>query len=78
MLLNAKEIAKICKPIRIVLGTVLIVAGLITKIKWFYLGIIPLIAGILGFCPACVITKQCTIFGKDLDSKDEKKGSSKK
>ncbi|NPA50586.1 MAG: DUF2892 domain-containing protein [Epsilonproteobacteria bacterium] len=64
--MNAKKMAKFCRPFRIVLGSALIIAAFITGIKWLYLGIIPLIAGIVGFCPACAITKQCTIFGKDL------------
>jgi len=31
---------------------------------WFYLGAIPLIAGIVNFCPLCAITKECPIVGK--------------
>jgi hypothetical protein len=67
MAINAKKMAKFCRPFRIVLGVALIIAGFVTGIKWFYLGVIPLIAGIVGFCPACAITKQCTILGKDLE-----------
>ena len=69
MAIDAKKMAKFCRPFRIVLGLVLIGAGVYTGIVWFYLGIIPLVAGIIGFCPACAITKQCTILGKDIEDK---------
>jgi hypothetical protein len=68
MAINAKKMAKFCRPFRIVLGLVLIVAAYFTGIKWLYLGIIPLIAGLIGFCPACAITGQCTLLGKEKES----------
>jgi len=71
MAIDAKKMYKFCRPFRIVLGLVLIGAGVYTGIKWFYLGVIPLIAGIVGVCPACVITKQCTILGKDIEEQKE-------
>ncbi len=67
MAINAKKLAKFCRPFRIVLGLILIGIAVYTGNKWFYLGIIPLIAGIVGFCPACAITGQCTILGKDKE-----------
>ena len=67
MAINVKKLRAFCRPFRIVLGLVLIGIGVITGIKWFYLGAIPLIAGIIGFCPACAITGQCTILGKDKE-----------
>jgi len=70
MAINAKKLSKICRPFRMVLGLALIGAGVYTGIKWFYLGVIPLIAGIIGICPACAITGQCTILGKDKESED--------
>jgi hypothetical protein len=70
MAVNAKKMAKFCRPFRIVLGLVLIVAAYMTGIKWLYLGVLPLIAGIIGLCPACVITGQCTILGKEKDSQE--------
>ncbi len=66
MAVNAKKMAKFCRPFRILLGIALIAAAYYYKINWLYIGVLPLIAGIVGLCPACVITKQCTIFGKDL------------
>ncbi|MBA1433082.1 MAG: DUF2892 domain-containing protein [Epsilonproteobacteria bacterium] len=59
--MNVNKIRKICRPIRIVLGLGLIAAGVVTGINWFYLGVIPLIAGIANFCPLCIITKQCDL-----------------
>ncbi len=59
--MNVNKIKKVCRPIRIVLGLGLITTGVITGIVWFYLGIIPLIAGLANFCPLCIITKQCDL-----------------
>ena len=49
-----------CRPCRIVLGLVLIAIGYFTGNAWFYLGVIPLIAGLADFCPLCIISKKCT------------------
>lgn len=65
MSINAKAMAKFCRPFRIILGAALVGYALYSGNYWFYLGLIPLIAGLVGICPACVITKQCTITGKD-------------
>lgn len=59
--MDVNKFRAICRPIRIVVGLALIIAGVVTGIKWFYLGIIPLIAGLVNFCPACIITKKCDI-----------------
>jgi hypothetical protein len=59
--MNVNKIRKVCRPIRIVLGLGLITTGVITGIVWFYLGVIPLIAGLANFCPLCIITKKCDI-----------------
>ena len=48
-----------CRPIRIVVGLALIGYGVYSGNQWFYLGVIPLIAGLVNFCPACIITKKC-------------------
>ena len=55
------KIKKVCSNVRIVAGIALIIAAIITDIRWFYLGIIPLIAGIVSFCPLCLITDKCDI-----------------
>lgn len=55
------KIKKACRSIRIVVGIVLIAIGAITGNLWFFLGVIPLAAGIANFCPVCIISKKCTI-----------------
>jgi len=55
------KIKMFCRKFRIALGVILIAIGIYTGIAWFYLGIIPLIAGLANFCPLCIISKKCTI-----------------
>jgi len=59
--MDVNKIRKICRPIRIIVGLILIAVGFFTGIAWFYLGVIPLIAGLTNFCPLCVITKKCDL-----------------
>jgi len=59
--MDYNKIRKNCRVIRIVVGLALIVTGVVTGNAWFYLGVIPLIAGIVNFCPLCIITKKCDI-----------------
>ncbi len=59
--MDVNKIRAVCRPIRIVVGLALIGAGVYTGIAWFYLGVIPLIAGLSNFCPLCLITKKCDI-----------------
>lgn len=61
---NVNKMRSVCRPIRIVLGSALIGYGVYSGNQWFYLGIIPLIAGLLNFCPACIITKKCDTLEK--------------
>ena len=59
--MDYNKIRKTCRPIRIVLGLVLITIGFITGNYWFYLGVLPLIAGLTNFCPLCIISKKCDL-----------------
>ncbi len=59
--MDVNKIRTTCRPIRIVLGLSLIAYAIYSGNPWFYLGIIPLIAGIANFCPLCIITKKCDI-----------------
>jgi len=59
--MDVNKIRAACRPIRIVVGLSLIGVGVYTGINWFYLGVIPLIAGLSNFCPLCIITKKCDI-----------------
>lgn len=55
------KIKRFCRPLRMVLGMGLVTAGMATGIVYFYIGFIPLIAGLANFCPLCIVTKKCTI-----------------
>lgn len=59
--MNYDKIRSTCRIVRITVGLALIATGVITENAWFYLGIIPLIAGIANFCPLCIISKKCSI-----------------
>jgi hypothetical protein len=58
--MNVNKIRSVCRYIRIAVGLALIITGFIIGNSWLYLGVIPLIAGIINFCPLCIITKKCT------------------
>lgn len=60
--MNVNSIRKVCRPFRIVLGLSLISYGVYSGNIWFFLGAVPLIAGILNFCPLCKVTGECEIF----------------
>ena len=66
--MDYNKIRKTCRPIRIVLGVVLITIGIITNNYWFYLGVLPLVAGLMNFCPLCIISKKCDL-PQDSESK---------
>jgi len=68
--MNVNKIRSVCRVIRIVVGLALIGVGVFCYLNatpekpanflWF-LGAIPLIAGIINFCPLCLITKKCDL-----------------
>ena len=55
------KIRSFCRPFRIIIGLVLIATGFLLRNPWFYLGVVPLIVGLLDFCPLCIISKKCSI-----------------
>ena len=59
--MDFNKIKKICRPIRVVVGMALIVTAVVTGENLFYLGVVPLIAGIVNFCPLCIITQKCDL-----------------
>ncbi len=48
------NVGKLDKNIRIVIGAVILVVGVYFQSWWGLLGLIPLLTGIIGFCPAYV------------------------
>lgn len=50
-----RNVCVIDRTIRIFLGIVIILTGLIFKTLWGIIGIIPLLTGLIGFCPLWLI-----------------------
>ena len=61
MAFNFNKMKTVCRKFRIALGVVLIGYGVYSGNNWFYLGILPLVAGVANFCPTCIITKKCDL-----------------
>ena len=59
--MDFNKIKTFCSPFRVVLGLALIGYAIYSGNNWFFLGIIPLIAGVTKFCPLCTITKKCSV-----------------
>ncbi|HIC12113.1 MAG TPA: DUF2892 domain-containing protein [Sulfurimonas sp.] len=59
--MNYNKVKSFCSKFRMSIGIALIATGVITGNAWFYLGVIPLIAGFTKFCPLCMITQQCDV-----------------
>jgi len=59
--MDFNKIRAFCIPFRIVLGLALIGYGIYSGNNWFFLGVVPLIAGIAKFCPICIISKKCDV-----------------
>ena len=64
--MNYNKIRSFCSVFRVILGIALIIAGVLQSgaweyAPWLFLGILPLVAGLLKFCPLCLISKKCDI-----------------
>ena len=59
--MNFNKVRAFCRGFRIVMGINLIIIGLIYNNYWFLLGVIPMFAGIINFCPLCIISKKCEL-----------------
>ena len=59
--MDFNKIRAFCSPFRIVLGVALIGYGIYSGNNLFFLGVIPLIAGVTKFCPLCIISKKCDV-----------------
>ncbi|MDD5405686.1 MAG: DUF2892 domain-containing protein [Sulfurovaceae bacterium] len=54
------KIEKICRPLRILVGLVLIYLAYSTGIVWLYIGVLPLFVGIMGWRPFCKFSGKCS------------------
>jgi len=62
--MDYNKIRKFCRVFRIIIGLALIITGVIQMgavdyAPWFFLGFLPLIAGLSNFCPLCIVSKKC-------------------
>ena len=60
------KIRDFCRGFRIILGLLVLLIGFLLgdgglDLGWWYLGLLPLIAGLSDFCPICIFTKKCSI-----------------
>jgi hypothetical protein len=58
--MNWNKFRSVCRSTRVIIGIGAIGYGIYSNNPWFYLGVLPLIAGIANFCPACIISKKCS------------------
>jgi sulfite exporter TauE/SafE len=65
--MDFNKIRKFCRVFRIIIGLALIIVGFVTGNFWFYLGVLPLIAGIINFCPLCQCTGKCDLPQKKME-----------
>ena len=61
-----EKIRSFCKSFRIILGLAALLIGFLLgdgslNLGWWYLGLLPLTAGLINFCPICIISKKCDI-----------------
>jgi hypothetical protein len=64
--MNFNKIRSFCRVVRIVVGSALVLTGVIQlgamdAAPWFFLGVIPLLAGLFNFCPLCIFSKKCDL-----------------
>jgi len=59
------KIRSFCRKFRIALGAAVLIIGYLLgdgslNLGWWYLGLLPLFAGLADFCPICIISKKCS------------------
>ncbi|MDF1878019.1 DUF2892 domain-containing protein [Sulfurimonas sp. SAG-AH-194-C20] len=69
--MDYNKVRSFCAKFRMAIGVALIATGIITGNYWFYLGVIPLIAGFTKFCPLCMITQKCDLPETETKKEDD-------
>ncbi|OIP56007.1 MAG: hypothetical protein AUK54_03020 [Helicobacteraceae bacterium CG2_30_36_10] len=64
--MDYNKVRKFCRVFRIIIGLALVITGVIQLgamdgAAWFFLGVIPLLAGLFNFCPLCIFSKKCDL-----------------
>ena len=69
-----QNIGKTDKIIRVVIGVVIILTGLITHSWWGAVGLLPLLTSFAGFCPLYTLLKFSTCPSNERQEKPSKSG----
>lgn len=61
-----EKIRNFCRTFRIILGLAILTIGFLLgdgtlSLGLWWLGLLPLIAGLVNFCPICIISKKCDL-----------------
>ena len=67
------NVGKTDKIIRIILGLVIIILGIVFKCWWGLIGIIPLVTAFMGWCPLYRIFKISTCKAEEVKEEKEEK-----
>lgn len=59
-----RNVGRTDQIIRVILGVVIILVGIYFKSWWGVLGLVPLVTGIIGYCPLYALIKVSTYKGK--------------
>jgi len=64
--MDYNKIRRFCRVFRITIGLILVAIGVVQLgafdgAGWFFLGFIPLAAGVFNFCPLCIFSKKCDL-----------------
>lgn len=68
-----QNIGQTDKKIRVVIGVILILVGIITHSWWGAVGLVPLLTSLVGFCPLYTLLKISTC---EKSSRSDKPGKS--
>ena len=54
-------LSKKTRIIRALIGLAIMIAGVVFSSWWGLVGLVPLIVGVTGFCPACYFLNRCSL-----------------
>lgn len=70
-----RNIGNTDKKIRVAVGAIVVLAGILTQSWWGLVGIVPLVTAVIGFCPLYPLFGFSTCETEDVRSKPGKSSS---